>query len=53
MLPPLEQFGTGRVPAVLEAILQMAEGDSVTVYETLDSTQRKGLPEGFARRWLA
>lgn len=48
VLPPLEQFGTGRVPAVLEAILQMAEGDSVTVYETLDSTQRKGLPEGFA-----
>lgn len=48
VLPPLDQFGSGRVPAVLEAILQMAEGDSVTVYETLDSTQRQGLPEGFS-----
>lgn len=47
VLPPLDQFGNGRVPGVLEGLLQMAEGDSATVYEVLDSAQIKGLPEGF------
>lgn len=47
-IPPLEQFlQKGRIPAVLEAVVQMAEGDSVTIYEKFDSAQIKGLPKGF------
>ncbi|MDX1911620.1 MAG: FKBP-type peptidyl-prolyl cis-trans isomerase [Saprospiraceae bacterium] len=37
----------GRVPAVFEALLMMAKGDSATVYQPLDSVMKKGIPKSF------
>lgn len=37
----------GRVPAVFEALLMMAKGDSATVYQPLDSIMKKGIPKSF------
>ncbi len=37
----------GKVPAVFEAILLMAKGDSATVIQPLDSLMKKGIPKSF------
>jgi FKBP-type peptidyl-prolyl cis-trans isomerase len=37
----------GRVPAVFEALLMMAKGDSATVFQPLDSIMKKGIPKSF------
>jgi len=37
----------GKVPAVFEALLMMAEGDSATVIQPLDSIMKKGIPQSF------
>lgn len=37
----------GKVPAVFEAILMMAKGDSATVIQPLDSIMKKGIPKNF------
>ena len=36
-----------RFPAVLDAIFMMTKGDSVTLFETIDSVMAKGMPPGF------
>jgi FKBP-type peptidyl-prolyl cis-trans isomerase FkpA len=42
-IPEKEKLGP-RVPPVYDALLMMAKGDSVTVYQTLDSTMVRNLP---------
>lgn len=37
----------GKVPAVFEALLMMAKGDSATVIQPLDSMMKKGIPKSF------
>jgi len=37
----------GKVPAVFEALLMMAKGDSATVIQPLDSLMKKGIPKNF------
>lgn len=37
----------GKVPAVFEALLMMAKGDSATVLQPLDSIMKKGVPKSF------
>lgn len=37
----------GKVPAVFEALLLMAKGDSATVVQPLDSLMKKGIPKNF------
>lgn len=37
----------GKVPAVFEALMLMAKGDSATVIQPLDSTMKKGIPKSF------
>lgn len=37
----------GRVPAVFEALLSLAEGDSATVLQPVDSIMAKGIPKDF------
>jgi FKBP-type peptidyl-prolyl cis-trans isomerase len=37
----------GRVPAVFEALLMMAKGDSATVYQPVDSIMQRGIPKSF------
>lgn len=37
----------GKVPAVFEALLLMAKGDSATVIQPLDSIMKKGIPKVF------
>lgn len=44
-MPTKEQMGTmPQVPAFIDALLMMSEGDSATAYMKLDSTMKKGLP---------
>lgn len=45
-LPDSSQM-KGKVPAVFEALLMMAKGDSVTVIQPLDSIMKKGIPKNF------
>lgn len=40
-----EQQGPGRAPAMYEAVLLMGKGDSATIYETIDSSDRKYVPQ--------
>lgn len=37
----------GKVPAVFEALMLMAKGDSATVIQPLDSLMKKGIPKSF------
>ena len=37
----------GKVPAVFEALMMMASGDSATVIQPLDSMMKKGIPKNF------
>lgn len=37
----------GKVPAVFEALLLMAKGDSASVFQPLDSVMKKGIPKTF------
>lgn len=37
----------GKVPAVFEALMMMAKGDSATVVQPLDSIMKKGIPKSF------
>ncbi|MFN0214906.1 MAG: FKBP-type peptidyl-prolyl cis-trans isomerase [Saprospiraceae bacterium] len=37
----------GKVPAVFEALILMAKGDSATVIQPLDSIMKKGIPKSF------
>ena len=37
----------GKVPAVFEALMMMAKGDSATVIQPLDSIMKKGIPKNF------
>ncbi len=37
----------GKVPAVFEALMLMAKGDSATVIQPLDSMMKKGIPKSF------
>ncbi len=37
----------GKVPAVFEALMIMAKGDSATVIQPLDSMMKKGIPKSF------
>lgn len=37
----------GKVPAVFEALIMMAKGDSATVIQPLDSMMKKGIPKAF------
>lgn len=37
----------GKVPAVFEALMMMATGDSATVIQPLDSLMKKGIPKSF------
>ena len=47
-LPAKEEFeAEAQVPAFLKAIMTMAEGDSVTVFEAIPDEHREQLPEGF------
>jgi len=47
-LPTKEEFeAESQVPAFLKAIMVMAEGDSVTVFESIPDEHREQLPEGF------
>lgn len=47
-LPSKEEFeAESQVPAFLKAIMTMAEGDSVTVFESIPDEHREQLPEGF------
>jgi FKBP-type peptidyl-prolyl cis-trans isomerase FkpA len=45
-LPTLEQIGTQKVPALFEAATLMAEGDSATIFQELDSMSLRAIPEG-------
>lgn len=46
-IPAMDKFTGKRIPAVIEAVLQMTVGDSATIYEILDSAQIKKLPLGY------
>lgn len=49
-LPTKEQMGTmPKVPAFIDALLLMTEGDSATAYMKLDSTLKQGLPENLKK----
>ena len=49
-VPTKEQMGQmPKVPAFLDAILMMSEGDSATAYMVLDSTMKRGLPENLKK----
>ncbi len=45
-LPDSSQM-KGKIPAVFEALMLMAKGDSATVIQPLDSTMKKGIPKSF------
>jgi FKBP-type peptidyl-prolyl cis-trans isomerase len=47
-LPDSSAF-KGRVPAVFDALLLMAEGDSATVLQPVDSVMAKGIPKEFGK----
>lgn len=51
-LPSKEQIAQapgGKVPAFIDALLLMSEGDSATVFMKLDSTMKQGLPENLKK----
>jgi FKBP-type peptidyl-prolyl cis-trans isomerase FkpA len=47
-LPDSSAF-KGRVPAVFDALLLMAEGDSATVLQPVDSVMARGIPKEFGK----
>lgn len=49
-VPTKEQMGQmPKVPAFIDALLMMSEGDSATAYMVLDSMMKRGLPETLAK----
>jgi FKBP-type peptidyl-prolyl cis-trans isomerase FkpA len=49
-VPTKEQMAQiPKVPAFIDALLMMSEGDSATAYMVLDSTMKRGLPETLAK----
>jgi len=49
-MPTKEQMAQiPKIPAFIDALLMMSEGDSATAYMVLDSTMKRGLPETLAK----